>query len=41
MNPDDLMALINSYYNDPNSFSDEEAELIGLNKTFVEQHGEA
>ena len=28
MNPDDLMALINSYYNDPNSFSDEEAEVI-------------
>ena len=28
MNPDDLMALINSYYNDPESFSDEEAEVI-------------
>tara|TARA_X000001388_G_scaffold52188_1_gene37882 strand:+ start:6838 stop:7287 length:450 start_codon:yes stop_codon:yes gene_type:complete len=28
MNPDDLMALINNYYNDPNSFSDEEAEVI-------------
>ena len=28
MNPDDLMALINSYYNEPNSFSDEEAEVI-------------
>ena len=28
MNPDDLMALINSYYNHPESFSDEEAEVI-------------
>tara|TARA_R100001594_G_scaffold77860_4_gene112433 strand:- start:3983 stop:4486 length:504 start_codon:yes stop_codon:yes gene_type:complete len=28
MNPDDLMKLINDYYRDPNSFSDEEAEVI-------------
>ena len=28
MNPDDLMALINNYYSNPSSFSDEEAEVI-------------
>ena len=28
MNPNDLMKLINDYYRNPNSFSDEEAEVI-------------
>tara|TARA_R100000234_G_C4976275_1_gene168603 strand:- start:668 stop:1159 length:492 start_codon:yes stop_codon:yes gene_type:complete len=28
MNPDNLMALINDYYNDPSSYTDQEAEII-------------